>query len=114
MTNPLQVLVIDRSVDPDPFLTPAQRNALQWCDSSGNRSVFYWDPTGDGYGESGEDLPKAIFDIIKAGVKLMRPDALCERMEDPGLGIWIDSIDRPVAEAGGLPDGCIRDGRKAK
>ena len=114
MTNPLQVLVIDRRVNPYRFLFFPQQKALKWCDSSGNRSVFYWDPTGDGYGESGEDLPKAIFDIIKAGVKLMRPNALCERMEDPGLGIWIDSIDRPVAEAGGLPDGCIRDGRKAK
>ena len=83
MKNPLQVLVIDRSVNPYRFLFFPQQKALKWCDSSGSRSVFYWDPTGDGYGESGEDLPVAIFDIIKTGVKLLRPNALCERMEDP-------------------------------
>lgn len=113
MKGLLQVLVIDRSVDPYRSLTPAQRNALQWCDSSGNRSVFYWDPTGDGYSESGEDLPVAIFKIIKSGVKMIRPNALCLRMEDPGIGIWIDEIDQPVRKAGGLPDGCIRVTREA-
>ena len=114
MKKPLQVLVIDRKVSPYRFLFYQAQKALKWCDSSGSRSVFYWDPTGDGYGESGEDLPVAIFDIIKVGVKLLRPDALCLRMEDPGLGIWIDAIDKPVADAGGLPDGCIRDGRAIK
>ena len=114
MEGLLTVLVIDRNVDPYRSLTPPQRKALQWCDSSGSRSVFYWDPTGDGYSESGEDLPVAIFDIIKRGVKFTRPNALCLRMTDPGLGIWIDEIDQPVRDAGGLPDGCIRIEKEVK
>ena len=101
----MKVLIIDRNLNPSVWA-----DGLHWCDSSGTRSVWYFNPDEDSY-ETAQDLPNAVFEKIEWHVSNLRRNGcqvlLCIRREDPGLGIWIDEIDRPIFEAGGLPDGCI-------
>ena len=105
----IKVLIIDRQINPEAWIP----DGLQWVDSSGSRSVFYWDPLNQGY-ENATDLPEPIFRQIEKQFNRLKetdPDlnlGLCIRREDPGLGIFIPEIDNPVIASGQLPDGCIR------
>ena len=102
----MQVLVINRRINPTVWL-----ESLHWVDSSGSRSVYFYNPSGDDY-DSAVDMPDYAFEKIQWHVNnLSAADGiqyLCIRREDPGLGIWIPEIDQPVKDAGQLPDGCIR------
>ena len=95
-----QVLIIDRGYEHKAYEVSKH---LHWTDSSGSRSVVYWNDESDDY-ELNKDLPVSVFKKIKAKVPKHK---LCIRREDPGLGIWIPELDERVAEAGGVPDGCI-------
>ena len=101
----MKVLIINRRINPTVWVP-----ALHWCDSSGHRSVYFYNPAGADY-ESAVDLPCYVFEKILWHVgNLSAADGihyLCLRREDPGLGIWIPEIDQPVKDAGELPDGCI-------
>ena len=101
----IQVLVIDRDLNPAVWA-----DGLHWCDSSGSRSVWYFNPYGDSY-ETAQDLPDSVFQKIERHVHTLRGNGhnvrLCIKREDPGLGIWIPEIDQPIKDAGQLPDGCI-------
>lgn len=102
----LKVLIINRRIDPTVWIP-----ALHWCDSSGGRSVYYYNPAGADY-ESAVDLPSYVYEKIQWHVNnLSAVDGiqyLCLRREDPGLGIWLPEIDQPIADAGQLPDGCLK------
>ena len=105
----IKVLIIDRRINPEAWIP----DGLQWVDSSGSRSVFYWDPLNEGY-ERATDLPEPIFHQIEKSFNRLKENApdlnlgLCLRREDPGLGIFIPEIDDPVIASGKTPDGCIR------
>ena len=100
-----QVLIIDRDLNPAVWA-----EGLHWCDSSGTRSVWYFNPDGDSY-ETALDLPDSVFEKIQWHVNNLRRAGndvrLCIKREDPGLGIWIPEIDQPIKDAGQLPDGCL-------
>ena len=101
------VLIIDRNVDASYFCPD-----LHWCDSSGSRAVWYYNPREAEY-DTAEDLPEDIFTDLKTRLERVAAQAegmtvsLCIRREDPGLGIFIPELDDPVIQSGGVPDGCI-------
>ena len=81
------VLVVDRDFGETlHYRSCGDENCLNWVDSCGNRSVFWYGPK-DGNYDDAIDLPFVLFDQIKAEAG---PDRLCRRMPDPGLGIDLD------------------------
>ena len=101
----IQVLVIDRELD-----ASAWDDRLHWCDSSGTRSVWFFNAFEDEY-KTAEDLPDPVFKKVERHINRLRGNGhnvrLCIKREDPGLGIWIPEIDKPIKDAGRLPDGCL-------
>tara|TARA_Y100000401_G_scaffold112043_1_gene110981 strand:+ start:171 stop:542 length:372 start_codon:yes stop_codon:yes gene_type:complete len=78
---------------------------VDWC---GSRVVMLYQLKNDT--SKAIDIPEHLFERCKAFVSRRRSlkKRLFIRREDPGLGIYIPEIDRPVAEAGGVPDGFIQ------
>jgi len=105
-SNCPKVLIIDRSIDPTRWIDHPT-HTLHWTDSSGSRSVWWWGPQESDSYDDAESLPVEVFEKIAAKVAKRKRPVLCLRREDPGLGIVIPEIDFPIAEAGGIPDGCI-------
>ena len=99
--NSPQVLIIDRLNNPKVWVSDP--GSIHWVDSSGTRSVWFWNPEGADY-ESAVDLPETEFSRIaercenlkKAGHRM----TICLRREDPGLGIYIPEIDAPSSVRG--------------
>jgi hypothetical protein len=85
------VLVIDRII-------PVKRFSphLHWTDSCGTRSVWYYNEQGDDY-DTATDLPEELFNKIVTSFKNSStvPKTML-RIQDPGLGIYIPSIDNPI------------------
>ena len=101
-----QVLIIDRDLNPAVWA-----EGLHWCDSSGTRSVWYFNPDGDSY-ETALDLPDSVFEKIQWHVNIRcarngtRRAALYQAGR-PRLRDLDPEIDQPIKDAGQLPDGCI-------
>ena len=78
---------------------------VDWC---GSRVVMLYQLKNDT--SKAIDIPEHLFERCKAFVSRRKSlkKRLFLRREDPGLGIYIPEIDRPVAEAGGVPDGFIQ------
>ena len=107
-SRPDLVLVIDRRFDPavqvfsDTHLPDNQ--ALEWADSSGNRSVHLFMLDGEQV-----DLPYRTFQLFKDFLAERHTDVdLLMHREDPGLGIYLPELDDAILQAGGIPDGCIK------
>ena len=110
-SRPDLVLVIDRRFDravqvfSDKHLPDNQ--ALEWADSSGNRSVHLFMVDGQQV-----DLPYRTFQLFKDFLAERHTDVdLLMHREDPGLGIYLPELDEAILQAGGIPDGCIKVGR---
>ncbi len=92
-TRPDLVLVISRKLEAtvnffsNNFLPEGP--SLEWCDSSGSRSVFLYMVNGDQ-----QDLPHRTFQEFKVFLseREIKPDLIMHR-EDPGLGIYLPELD---------------------
>lgn len=89
----MKVLIIDRDLNPTVWA-----DGLHLADSSGDRSIWYYNPLGPDY-KTAEDLPDAVIEKIQWHVHNLRKSGhnvrLCIRRDDPGLGIVIPELDRP-------------------
>ena len=97
-SRPDLVLVIDRRFDraarvfSDTHLPENQ--ALEWADSSGNRSVHLFMLDGEQV-----DLPYRTFQLFKDFLAERFTDVnLLMHREDPGLGIYLPELDEAVME----------------
>lgn len=97
-SRPDFVLVIDRRLDravqvfSDKHLPDNQ--ALEWADSSGNRSVHLFMLDGKQV-----DLPHRTFQLFKDFLAERHTDVdLLMHRQDPGLGIYLPELDEAVME----------------
>lgn len=97
-SRPDLVLVIDRRFDAavqvfsDKHLPDGQ--ALEWADSSGNRSVHLFMLDGEQ-----ADLPHRTFQLFKEFLAERHTDVdLLMHREDPGLGIYLPELDEALME----------------
>lgn len=97
-SRPDLVLVIDRRFDravrafSDTHLPDNQ--ALEWADSSGNRSVHLFMLDGEQV-----DLPYRTFQLFKEFLAERHTDVdLLMHREDPGLGIYLPELDEALME----------------
>ena len=69
---------------------------------------WYGEINEDNY-DKAKDIPSSVYQMLVDHVitKSKSQPELMMRREDPGLGIYIPEIDDKIAEAGGVPDGCI-------
>ena len=99
-----KVLILDRKWNPTVWV-----DNIHLADSSGNRNVWFYSLTGD-YDDA-QDLPLELFEKVEWHCSNLKKNghevSICMRREDPGLGIFIPEIDKPIIDSGGLPDGCI-------
>ena len=92
-TRPDLVLIISRKLEAtvnffsNNFLL--EGHSLEWCDSSGSRSVFLHMVNGEQ-----QDMPHRTFQEFKAFLaeRDIKPDLIMHR-EDPGLGIYLPELD---------------------
>ena len=92
-TRPDLVLIISRKLEAtvnyfsNNFLP--EGHSLEWCDSSGSRSVFLHMVNGEQ-----QDMPHRTFQEFKAFLaeRDIKPDLIMHR-EDPGLGIYLPELD---------------------
>ena len=97
-TKPDLVLIISRKLDvtvnffSNNFLP--EGHSLEWCDSSGSRSVFLYMVNGEQ-----QDLPHRTFQEFKVFLaeREIKPDLIMHR-EDPGLGIYLPELDEILME----------------
>ena len=99
-----KVLILDRKWNPTVWV-----DNIHLVDSSGNRNVWFYSLTGD-YDDA-QDLPLELFEKVEWHCSNLKKNGcevlICMRREDPGLGIFIPEIDKPIIDSGELPDGCI-------
>lgn len=104
-----KVVIVSRTHDQYVDSFTWGKHKLHWTDSCGSRSVFWWGEINEDDYDKAKDIPFDIYQMLVDHVitKSKSKPELMMRRDDPGLGIYIPEIDDKIAEAGGVPDGCI-------
>ena len=104
-----KVVIVSRTHDQHVESFTFGNHKLHWTDSCGSRSVFWYGEINENDYDKAKDIPSSVYQRLVDHVitqSKSQPELMMRR-DDPGLGIYIPEIDDKIAEAGGVPDGCI-------